>query len=282
MAPKDRLGLRQMSALPDLTRPEMLGEIAAGLPLVLNSANELAAAADALPPQHGRSKAILLLHAEEEAAKFLMLLDLVRCPRRQDENRRRLARNIYDHLARLIYAESCGLRPATFGELGRYVEQARKEFYLDGPNSVDFIYLNDLIHRREALLYADRVRWEHGYEWQKAGSPWGSEPLVFRKALETANALAEVGALRPDALPIIDAEWDRLALRDETHWQEIAALNRRTLERFETLGWLHDATEDSVHRALEWPMPLYALDVGPKKVEIEALRGVRERYAPDW
>jgi hypothetical protein len=47
----------------------MFSEIAAGLPLILESAVELASAADALQADHARSKEILTLHAEEEAAK---------------------------------------------------------------------------------------------------------------------------------------------------------------------------------------------------------------------
>ncbi len=96
-----------MAELTNLPRQDMFSEIAAGLPLILESAVELASAADALQADHARSKEILTLHAEEEAAKAFMLLDLVRCPERLSSDRQRLGKQLTHHLSRLIYAETC-------------------------------------------------------------------------------------------------------------------------------------------------------------------------------
>jgi hypothetical protein len=165
--------------------------------------------------------------------------------------------------------------------LRRYIDQAREEFYLDGPNDIDFIYLNDLLHTREALLYADRVRWESGFEWQKAGGPWGIQVNGLQHGLETVRALAAVLAFTPEALNIIDETWDSLELSDDTHWQEVAALNRQTLERFDELGWLSDADASTLARVLEWPMPLYPLEVGRKQIKLDELRAVRAGWRPN-
>jgi hypothetical protein len=279
MAAQGRLGLKQITGLVDVPRSEMLEEIASGLPLVQESATELAAAAAALPPGHERAGAILSLHAEEESAKALMLLDLVRCPIRHSASRRRLARQVYDHLARLIYAESCGWRPVSFAELRQYVEREREQFYLDGPNDVDYVYLNDLIHQREGLLYTDHVRWEHGYEWHRAGPPWGGSATIFPYALQMVSALAAVGMFAFEALAVVDSVWDPLEMTDATQWHEIAALNRATLDRLDASGLLRE-NDDAVRHVLEWPMPLYPLDLRMHSTDIEVLRQIRARYDP--
>jgi hypothetical protein len=296
MTSDSRLGLKQIRTLADMPRNDMVAQIAAGLPLILQSAEELADAAMALgvgnegfmelaldPQRPGagrrRSVAILMAHAEEEAAKALMLVDLVRCPTRRQQDRQRLARQVYDHLARMIYSDSVWWKVASFAELRGYVEREREQFYLDGPNDVDFVYLNGLIYERESLLYADLVRWEHGLEWQRAGAPWGGGTRRGR-ALDLARALARVGAFEPAGLEAIDQLWNPLDLRDETHWQEVAALNRATLERLNELGLLASAGDGDVRLGLEWQMPLYPLDLRMKTTNVETLTAVRDWHVP--
>jgi hypothetical protein len=53
--------------------------IAKGLPLLFGSAKSLAMASQALK-QFPREAEILARHCEEECAKILILLDIVRCP----------------------------------------------------------------------------------------------------------------------------------------------------------------------------------------------------------
>jgi hypothetical protein len=276
-------GPRHMAELTNLPRQDMFSEIAAGLPLILESAVELASAADALQADHARSKEILTLHAEEEAAKALMLLDLVRCPERLSIDRQRLGKQLTLHLSRLIYAETCKWHPATFGELRRGVDRERKAYYLDGPSGVDYIYRNNLIQHREELLYVDRMHWEHGYEWHKPKGPLYTEFKFLTTrcfALDVVRSLHDVGAFRREALDIIDTIWDPLDLIDSTHWHELKALNKATLERFDQLNWLENAEPSSIERAFEWPMPLYLLDCSLTKTTLGELQAERDRWTP--
>jgi len=261
----------------------MFSEIAEGLPLILESAVELASAADSLQAGHARSKEILILHAEEEAAKALMLLDLVRCPERLSIDRQRLGKQLTKHLSRLIYAKTCTWHPATFGALRRGVDRERIDYYLDGPTGVDYIYRNNLIQHREELLYVDRMHWEHGYEWHKPKASLYTEftfltPLCF--ALDVVRSLHAVGAFRRDALDIIHEIWNSLNIVDSTHWQEFKELNRATLERFDQRNSLDDADPSSIDRALEWPMPLYLLDCSLTKTTPEELQAERDQWTP--
>ena len=70
---------RKVKALA--TAPNRLELIAEGLPILLNSAEELDHAANQLPKISERARAILVGLAEEEAAKNLVLLDVIRCPK---------------------------------------------------------------------------------------------------------------------------------------------------------------------------------------------------------
>jgi len=288
-----KIGLRQIRTLGDMRRADMLSHIVEGLPIILQSAEELIAEADrlnggarpsflSLTPQtpedrrRGRAVAILQGHAEEEAAKALMLVDLVRCPSRRQQDRQRLASLVYDHLARMIYADSAKWRPANFAELRRYIDMERQQFYLDGPNDVDYVFMNGMMYQRESLLYADLVRWEDGLTWQPAdGSP------KTGRALDIARALYRTGALTRAGLEGIDEIWDPLDLHDKTHWQDVAALNQATLERLDRLGLIAaDARDRDVGMILEWQFPLYPLDLSMIQTNVQTLTAARDRFSP--
>ena len=134
---------RAIKDLCQLADAELFGEVATGISHIVNNANRLDSAAAKLSENDHRHAARIVGNlAEEEAAKGLILLDAVRCPRNRSADRDRTLGYFYDHLAKGIYAEACGWRPADFAEVTRYVESERKEFYLDGPNDVDWIFPN--------------------------------------------------------------------------------------------------------------------------------------------
>jgi hypothetical protein len=269
---------RQTAELGRLSQTRRLDEIAQALPLILNSARELSQAAAALDEEHGRSAAVLLLHADEEAAKGLMLLDLIRCPRRKKLERQRLASQVSEHLPRLIYAEAAHWSCADWREVVGVVDHLREGFYLDGPSGVDWVYPNSLIHRRETLLYVDRFRWEGAVEWLAPQAYW--PPFRHSAATGLLGALNGVGAFRREGLELIADSWANLDLKPDTHWQEIATRNRATLQRFDDRGWLADATQGDVRRALDWPWPLYDLDLSIRPVDLDAMVAERARYYP--
>lgn len=45
------------------------------------------------------------------------------------------------------------------------MERHRQQFFLDGPNDIDFIFSNDLIRDREAALYVDLIDNEGTLGW---------------------------------------------------------------------------------------------------------------------
>jgi len=80
----------------------------------------------------GISPLVLCGIAEEEAGKFLLLVDSVRCPKRHKRFAKHL-QGFNEHIAKGIYVECYQMRPATFGEFSKYVNFCRVEYFLDGP-----------------------------------------------------------------------------------------------------------------------------------------------------
>ena len=99
------IGLHQAKRLCQLPERERLPFIAEGLPVILDSAQSFWKAAQQLkdyPPEAN----VLEGFAGEEAAKILILMDVVRCPPKLVESKlNKLIGWFYDHMARLIYAK---------------------------------------------------------------------------------------------------------------------------------------------------------------------------------
>src|ERR1700693_4570393 len=98
------IGLGQGNLLCQMKHDDRLDFLAEGLPIILDSARGFWAAAQqlsALP----READVLENHAEEEAAKILIVMDMVRCPQKLAASKMgAMVKWFYDHLARLIYA----------------------------------------------------------------------------------------------------------------------------------------------------------------------------------
>lgn len=142
---------RRITRLCQLSDDEFLSRIADGMNLIVENARTYFSAAKALVGhQPGRVVDHLRLTAEEEAAKVLILLDAVRCPRGPDTQqlRSRTLKYFSNHLARGIYAWYACNRPATFEEASRIVLQAAQSYY-DGPDDYEFEHRNWILSNRE-------------------------------------------------------------------------------------------------------------------------------------
>ena len=96
--------------------------------------------------------------AEEEAAKVLILIDLIRCPLSEKQRREITAERFRNHVPKRIYAMACSYVPFnTFQELSAVVETESLPYYLDGPNNADWIFRNEILASRERQLYVDYV-----------------------------------------------------------------------------------------------------------------------------
>ena len=280
---------RAIKDLCQLSDASLFEEVATGIGHVVEVVGRLDSAAHNLSEAGDHHPARILGNlAEEEAAKVLILVDAVRCPR--DKKSRTLA-YFYEHLAKGIYAEVCKWRPADFAEVMRGVEHERVEHYLDGPSDVDWIFPNRITQQREDELYVGYVR-DDSDEEEQGERYWVcprnddlfDDLFGYRTPpiIDVARALHRVGATAPAALTVVAEVWRPVEVRSEMRFDELERLNWRTLEVLEERGLLAAAPAE-VNAVIRdrWPFPLWPLDLRVRKVEKEHLREVRRRWSPD-
>ncbi|MFJ3825411.1 hypothetical protein [Streptomyces nodosus] len=273
---------RDLVAILNVPKAERLALIAEGLELLAEHVSTLRD--DLLHLQdaeRSRGAAVIDGLASEEAAKMLILLDVVRMGWSDTGAVRGQLRNFYNHLARGIYARLIAGRPADLAEVRRYAESLRRELYLDGPNDVDWIFRNSVEADREESLYVDYVTSEGDSAWITPArlsdlkrSSWPS------MVVDLALALHRLGCTSEKGLEIIAKEWDSFSLDDDTHWVKVEAINKRILNELHAAGLCSDdLTRADIRLALEqWIFPLGGVDLSPIKVTKTELLAERERW----
>ena len=275
---------RSLFLLKQMSASRRLEVISEGLGLLVEHVETLERDLRALWQAQGhRGTRILTAQADEEAAKAMILVDLVRIDPADEESVDRQIRHFYNHLARSIYVEMAEMRPATFSEVKSLVELYRPSLYLDGPNDVDWIFRNELLARREEGLYVDLVSEEGGERWVSPAqfddvASFGEPRSSIR---ELVGSLNRIGAMGAAGLSIIAEEWSKLEITDSTHWTGNQAANHATVERLlgEHLA-LEDANDDDAARVISfWPFPMGGLDLRESKVSAASLREEREHHS---
>ena len=279
-------------AIKDLCRlsdPDLFEEIATGIGHVMEAVNGLGVAVRKLYEEGYRHPARVLDNlATEEAAKVLVLVDAVRCPRNKSTEKSRTLGYFYDHLAKGIYAAVTNWSPANFAEVMHNVDRERQEHYLDGPNDVDWIFPNSITQRREDDLYVGYVRddTEEGGQGERRWTPPSVyDQVVFAPSsavVRLASALHETNATTPKGLSVIAKIWRSVDMRDDMGITELMGLNWRTLEVLDDRGLLASSPHETyaVIRN-DWIFPLWSLDLRILKVEKKSLREVRQQWSPD-
>ena len=277
--------IKDLCQLPDA---KLFEEVATGIRHVVAVVGRLDAATRHLSEAGDHHAARILGNlAEEEAAKVLVLLDAVRCPRSRQTERSRVLGYFYDHLAKGLYAAVCDWRPIDFAEVARSIDQLRVQHYLDGPNDVDWIFPNQIIQRREDDLYVGYVRDDsemagHGGRFWTCPDNEAWLPYWAPQVIGVARALDQVGATTPAGLAIVAEVWRPVQVLPETRFDELNRLNRQVLEVLEERSQLA-ASPDDIYAVIRdrWPFPLWPLDLRFKQVDRETLREARRRWTPE-
>jgi AbiV family abortive infection protein len=275
---------RALGRITELNRRTRLAVIAEGLDLLAEQVGTLGGDIDSLS-KAGRRRGLTVLanHADEEAAKVLILLDVVRADRRKQKLVARQLRRFSDHLARCIYAEIAQMNPANLAEVRAIAHPMRLSHYLDGPNDIDWIFRNQVLEQREAGLYVDYVHDDERDRWVTPAEHddvlAGPLPAGVR---ELVSSLHKVGVTRLRGLEIVAEVWRSHPIDDSTTWGEIESLNHSIVEKVlgEDLAG-PTATDTDVGRAIEsWSFPLAGIDLEEIETPIEDLRAEQERWAP--
>lgn len=278
--------VRNIAYLCQLPKSDRLKKIAEGLNLLVENIEKISLSFGKLEDRHTiRGYRILRQLAEEEAAKFLILIDYVRCPDARQKEQSRQLRYFYDHFVRLLYAEYCAIRPATWKEVCDWVELIRPSLFLDGPLGVEWIFRNALLQQREQQMYIDFVEMDNKNQWI------GPQLLEYNgvvtwklgsDVVDLVMAMWKCGFATFNALKEISDQWASLNLELQTHWKEIESRNKETLQRLQALGVMHDKMDrKTVYMIADrWYFPLYQPDLRNKDVDRKALEEIQRNWSP--
>lgn len=282
---KLKVGLGQASRLAQMSNSRRLEFIAEGLPIILQSSRGFLQSSKALK-EHQREADVLESYAEEESAKALILLDMVRCPPKQiSSNIGKMTGWFYKHLARMIYAAACRWKPMHVVQLQEYANRDRKLHYLDGDHG-EYIFPNDHLFSRESKLYADVIAYEDDkLEWNV---PTGFKHFRFKSdptSCRVVESLAAVGAFSDEGLAIIAEVWGRTNFEGIIGYAEDRQLKQKMLELLiEKRLPLEHATDKDVSSIYDgWQFPMYNLDLAEIPVSIGELNAERDMLAArEW
>jgi AbiV family abortive infection protein len=275
---------RAIADLTQLVDTTLFPAAARGLRLILANALNLWRGAS-FGKRAGYNQGAIILRglAEEEAAKFHILLDAIRCPSSQRLGEH-LRRHFYDHLARGIYVRHYELSPHEFADVKRIVNDSRVALYLDGPEGFEWIFRNQILERREQEIYVDYVQSETDHFWSKPVPDLLFPANFVPKILAVARSLARAGIATPCGLKVVATTWRTFVIEDVTTWSELREKNFETLKALETNQCLRPVSNDVVDSIIDgWSFPLYSLDLTEdRSVGLNELRRVRSEAEVRW
>jgi AbiV family abortive infection protein len=269
-----------------LADPDLFQAVEEGINHIVRNFGRLDTAARTLSKADDHITAKILGNcAKEEAAKVLILVDVVRCPKSEMG---RLLGYFNDHFAKCIYADACAWSTVDLNDLESIVKNARKKHYVDGPTGTEWIFDNDVIDIREQTLYVDYIRDDSDRAGQ--GPCYWQHPLYFGlgywtlPVIKVARALHQVGLTSRAGLKVVAETWRPQQIRSEMKRDdELQQLIRQTLKALEDKDLLV-ANEDEVYRTIvrSWPFPLWSLDLKKREDNKEDLRKVRRSWSADY
>ena len=272
---------RAICDLAQLSDSPLFEELSEGMPLIVNNAVSLDATAHRLyREKEFRASEIMRGFAEEEAAKFLILVDFVCCPRTSG-HREGMLNRFYNHIQKRIYALTCSYpRIASFSELSELVDKECRFYYLDGPNSVDWIHPNAISAERERSMYVDYIQdittepgeyhWMAPFDWSQPSSPNDTPDCV-----RLSRALLDAGVSSPDGLAVIADNWRNFDPRPDVDRGELRNLIGHTLNCLtQYAGDLDQATMQFI--VTHWSFPMWPLTMRNPHTKAEILQQLRE------
>lgn len=273
-----RIGLRQAYRLCSMPHSERISVISQGLPIILDSAQGFWKAGCRLK-EAPREAQVMEGLATEEAAKILILMDLVRCPSKLAASKLgKIVGCFYSHLARLIYADAVSWRPVDIAELRRYVDGHRKSFYLEGSIG-EYIFPNPTLYDRESRLYADIEAFEDDrIIWNAPTRCSGRLSSLGSTVLSLTEAMSQLGLFKLNGLKAVSEIWGDVNFSDEEDHATSRELTQILLERLIKERLLEDtSSQDQADTLFEyWQMPMYNLEFSTISVSSEVLGAEQE------
>lgn len=279
---------RAAPSLAALPATKLLAQLAEGMALV---AEHVLTLEEAAQRQTGggaaRAAAAIRAVADEEAGKYLILLDAARCARQPQKVRARQLKRFNLHVPKGVYAEVVDTRPDRFRELVGYVDHLRASHYLDGPNDVDWVFRNSIEAGREERLYVDYVESDDGRRWISPAR-WDFVASGIDLDSMTSGAVLLLGALHrlgfssEIGLTVVDRVWRDFIPQPSTRWGEVCERIESTLEQLAAAGAAGGATDLDARTVWEsWPFPLHSVEVEVRAVDVDDLRERQTSWVAD-
>lgn len=277
-----RRAVRDLAGFPD---DRLFKEVSEGIPLIVQSAIGFDEAAQSLHAQQQfRASELIRGLAEEEAAKVLILIDLVRCPS-VPERKMEVVKHYYSHVSKRIYATTCSYPwIGSFKEFSELVQTETRPYYLDGPNQVDWIFPNSIVTEREQALYVDFVQditAEAGDYFWRSPVPPASDQLPYETpdCVQLSHALSVAGAGSACGLSIIADVWRGFKPEPETDRSELWGLITHTLEQLASTGASAEYRLASNFIVSHWSFPLWPLTIKEPRATADGLEELRQERA---
>lgn len=275
--------IKNLCKLSDI---DLFNELSKGFEYIIQNVNKIENDSKYLyDKDRYRGARVLRIMAEEEAAKYLILLDAVRCPRNGKNFSRQLNR-IYEHLSKGIYTEYCGMKPMYFHEILKWIEIAREKYYLDGPMDVDWIFHNEIIQKREEAIYVDYVEndnkniWLTPLRYEKLGKFTVMTPIS--SSINLVNQLHIIGLTKPESLKIIAEVWRPVEIHDEFSWPSLRELNHHTIKELDNCNQLVEQDKNIYRQIIEeWQYPLHSIDLSMIDTDKDELKNIQKNFNPD-
>jgi len=264
-----------------------LNVISEGLLHIIENSEAIESSASILA-QHDSKRGYMVLHAlaQEEAAKFLILLDAVRCPNKQSDKFSNQLKRFNDHLAKGIYIEYYATRPATFSQVKNWIVEECDEYYLDGPIGVEWIFRNDILQHREESIYVDYVEMDNKHIWlspKQLENDRYNLAQVQTHTLELVRCMSEAGFCKTESLEVISNVWNSLKLVKDTHWQDILKFNEDTISKLKEKKILEDQSVKIYQYIVQnWLFPLYSVDLKIRRIKIKDLKRIQDEWYPSF
>jgi AbiV family abortive infection protein len=275
---------RAISALNAYPEDRFLEEIGRGLHLVAKHASLLCDGADCLAESgQGRAMRVMNLIAAEEAAKYLVLLDAVRCPAQPPHRRARQLKYFNRHIPKGIYSAITHTRPARFGDLLTFIRHLRTSLYLDGPHGSEWIFRNEVRSQREEALYVDYVETEAGHRWS-VPHPVFDDPITTRmhvtpKVVQLVKAMEATGFHEVSSLRVIASNWRDFDPAPDTSYTEMRDRILSTLKDVLRSRYPERASSETLRVIVDsWPFPLWNQDLSEIEIDRASLEGQREAF----
>ena len=285
------MDVKQLSTISNLPWGERIAVISDGLQAIWRNVASLRGTLELLKrASDWRGYSLVQTFAEEEAAKYLILLDYVRYPNSKKALADRYLKYFYSHFVRLLYSELCKIRPATWDEILDWLEIQRASDFLDGPNDVDWMFRNEILQNREGALYVDYVQMDGEWFWitpsDRELETLGIVGITGSPVLHLVERLEDAGFTSICALNEIQDTWSAVGMEPGTHWQEIRAKNIETLKRVDTCREpIDEELSDLNAKGIvdNWSFPLHGVDLEMFKVNRKELEEYRQNYRGwDW